>query len=58
MHEDNCPHLNEGCVCDETNGIKREEFICSMPGSKCPDIAACSSPLKPKGMYSNWDNKI
>ena len=37
IHEDSCPHLSEGCTCDDKNGIKREEFICSLPGSKCPN---------------------
>ena len=37
VHEDSCPHLSEGCLCDDKNGILREEFICSLPGSKCPN---------------------
>ena len=37
IHEDSCPHLSEGCTCDDKNGILREEFICSLPGSKCPN---------------------
>ena len=49
IHEDDCPHLNEGCICDENNGMRREELICSLAGAKCPDLAACSSPLKPIG---------
>ena len=49
IYKDNCPHLDEGCVCDEKNGENREKFICSMTGAKCPDLAACSSALKPIG---------
>ena len=37
IHEDSCPHLSEGCTCDDKNGILREEFICSLQGSKCPN---------------------
>ena len=37
VHEDSCPHLSEGCICDDKNGILREEFICSLQGSKCPN---------------------
>ena len=48
VHEDSCPHLSEGCTCDEKNGILREEFICSLSGSKCPNQGNLSKGIDKK----------
>jgi len=44
MHDETCPGQDaEGCQCERN--AKQAKLICSL--AKCPDVAGCSSPLKP-----------